>query len=56
MKPAVNETLAVLSALWVYRDASRRQVARPGRWALGVLLFWLPLLPAYLLARRRGRR
>lgn len=47
----------VVSAIWVYRDASGRDwsgtTAKPWGWAIAVLLLWLVMFPIYLLARRK---
>ena len=55
MKPALLATLAVLSAAWIYRDARRQGLPHAGGWAAGSLVFWLPVLLAYLWYRRRFR-
>jgi hypothetical protein len=50
MSFAVGE---LVSAMWVFQDARRRQVPKPLRWGLGSLFLWFLFFPWYL-ARRRA--
>lgn len=44
--------LVVISAVWVYGDARRKNIPTPVRWSLGSFLLWIIVFPWYL-ARRR---
>jgi hypothetical protein len=49
----------VPSAVWVYRDASKRDwtsnkiANKPWQWAFAVFAVWIIAVPLYLLLRRR---
>lgn len=45
--------LEMICAIWVFYDASRSNLPRPLRWALGSLLLWPIVFPWYI-ARRRS--
>ena len=48
----IGLTISLALAVWVGRDASRRQTqTAPFLWALGVFLFWLLFFPLYLAKR-----
>ena len=48
----IGLTISLALAVWVGRDASRRQSqTAPFLWALGVFLFWLLFFPLYLAKR-----
>lgn len=44
--------LVILSSVWVYRDARKRNIPTPIRWSLGSILLWIIIFPWYL-ARRK---
>jgi Protein of unknown function (DUF2510) len=43
-----------LAPIWVFIDAPKHGMTRA--WALGVLLFWIPTFPLYLLVRAGAKR
>ncbi len=48
----IGLTISLVLAVWVSRDAARRQTqTAPFLWALGVLLFWILFFPLYLAKR-----
>jgi hypothetical protein len=48
----IGLTISLVLAVWVGRDASRRQTQTPPfLWGLGVFLFWLLFFPLYLTKR-----
>ena len=48
----IGLTISLALAVWVVRDASRRQTqTAPFLWGLGVLLFWILFFPLYLTKR-----
>ena len=48
----IGLTISLALAVWVGRDASRRQTqTAPFLWGLGVFLFWLLFFPLYLAKR-----
>ena len=44
--------IVVLSSTWVLRDALRKGIPKPWRWALGALMIWIVVFPWYLSRRR----
>jgi hypothetical protein len=48
----LEEVIDLVTAGLVFRDASRKHIRKPIRWALGSLFLWIVFLPWYL-ARRR---
>jgi hypothetical protein len=50
--PLIGLAISLVLAVWVERDASRRQTqTAPFLWGLGVLLFWILFFPLYLAKR-----
>jgi hypothetical protein len=47
--------VVILSSAWVFYDAQGKGVAKPLRWALGVVLLWILVFPWYLARRRTPR-
>jgi len=47
--------VALISAGFVYRDATRQRLPRPLAWAGAVLIFWIVALPCYLWQRHRHK-
>ena len=67
--PIIALAVLVVSALWVYADASSHaehgrpvffsagslEISSPGVWAAGSLFLWVFFLPLYLTCRKNAR-
>lgn len=51
MEIVVGLLLSMGLSIWVYNDAKKHNMSRPGNWAIFVLLIWVIGLPVYLAKR-----
>lgn len=52
--PYLLVIIAIVSALWTFKDAARRRDRNAVIWAVAVFSFWIVMLPVYLWVRRRA--
>lgn len=45
--------ISVLSARWIYEDASKRSLKHPSFWSFGALVAWFIILPIYIVYSKR---
>jgi len=48
--------IPIISAVWVFTDASRRENRNAGLWAVCTFFFWFPVFLIYVIVRRDFRK